>query len=141
MSNLQSSVTLSDEDLVAYGSVLDELRVELEHRAALMREGADIPSGGISFGKRVGEGTNIAIQRFEDVTIHGQVVHQLTAVGRAIDHLGRRHLRDLPGLQPADCDRPPRRDPLGSHLRVLRLNPTDDIRVERQNNRMNKRTL
>lgn len=88
MSNLQSSATLSDEDLVAYGSVLEELRVELEHRAALMREGADIPSGGISFGKRVGEGTSIAVQRFEDVTIHGQVLHQLTAVSHAIDHLG-----------------------------------------------------
>jgi len=52
-----------------------------------MRDGADIPSGAISFGKRVGEGTSIAIQRFEDVAIHGQVVQQLTAVGQAIDRL------------------------------------------------------
>jgi DnaK suppressor protein len=87
MPDAAASIPLSDEDLAAYGSVLEELRAELEHRAALMRDGADIPSGGISFGKRVGEGTNIAIQRFEDVAIHGQVLQQLAAVDQALERL------------------------------------------------------
>lgn len=78
---------LGEEDLAAYRSVLEEVRTELEHRAALLRDGADIPVGGISFGKRVGEGTSIAIQRFEDVAIHGQAVQQLTAVEQAIERL------------------------------------------------------
>ena len=43
-----------------------------------------MPSGGISFGKRVGEGTNIAIERFTDVAIHDQIVHQLAAVEAAM---------------------------------------------------------
>jgi len=87
MPDASTSFSLSDDDLAAYGSVLDELRCALEHRAALMRDGADIPSGAISFGKRVGEGTSFAIQRFEDVAIHGQVLQQLTAVGQALDRL------------------------------------------------------
>ena len=60
------------------------LRDELEARAAALRSGADVPSGGISFGKRVGEGTNIAIERFADVAIHDQIVHQLAAVEAAL---------------------------------------------------------
>ena len=87
MPNLTSPALLSNDDLVAYGSVLEELRVELEHRANLTREGADVPSVGISFGKHVGDGTGIAAQRFEDVTIHGQVLQQLAAVDQALGHM------------------------------------------------------
>lgn len=43
-----------------------------------------MPSGGISFGKRVGEGTSIAIERFADVAIHDQIMHQLNAVEAAL---------------------------------------------------------
>jgi DnaK suppressor protein len=43
-----------------------------------------VPSGGISFGKRVGEGTSIAIERFTDVAIHDQIVHQLADVEAAL---------------------------------------------------------
>ena len=43
-----------------------------------------MPSGGISFGKRVGEGTSIAIERFADVAIHDQLIHQLAAVDEAL---------------------------------------------------------
>jgi DnaK suppressor protein len=60
------------------------LRDDLERRAAALRAGADVPSGGISFGKRVGEGTSIAIERFADVAIHDQIVQQLTAVEAAM---------------------------------------------------------
>ncbi|MDP9465095.1 MAG: TraR/DksA C4-type zinc finger protein [Actinomycetota bacterium] len=69
------------EDLVA---CLEALRDDLEDRAAALRAGANVPSGGISFGKRVGEGTSIAIERFADVAIHDQIVQQLTAVEAAL---------------------------------------------------------
>ncbi len=57
---------------------------DLESRAASLRAGANVPSGGISFGKRVGEGTSIAIERFADVAIHDQIIHQLAAVEAAL---------------------------------------------------------
>ncbi len=69
------------DDLVA---TLEAVRDDLEHRAAALRSGANVPSGGISFGKRVGEGTSIAIERFADVAIHDQIVHQLAAVEAAL---------------------------------------------------------
>jgi DnaK suppressor protein len=63
---------------------LKALRDELEERAASLRAGANVPSGGISFGKRVGEGTSIAIERFADVAIHDQILQQLAAVDAAL---------------------------------------------------------
>jgi len=65
-------------------ATLRALHDDLTRRAAAVRTGASIPAGGISFGKRVGEGTNIAIERFTDVAIHEQLVHQLTAVEAAL---------------------------------------------------------
>jgi DnaK suppressor protein len=69
------------DDLVA---LLESLRDDLERRAAALRAGANVPSGGISFGKRVGEGTSIAIERFADVAIHDQIIQQLAAVEGAL---------------------------------------------------------
>jgi DnaK suppressor protein len=69
------------DELVA---TLEALRDELEARATALRSGATVPSGGISFGKRVGEGTSIAIERFTDVAIHDQLMHQLSAVNAAL---------------------------------------------------------
>lgn len=69
------------DDLVAS---LEALRDDLEIRADSLRSGANVPSGGISFGKRVGEGTSIAIERFADVAIHDQIIHQLAAVDAAL---------------------------------------------------------
>ena len=65
-------------------ATLEAVRDDLEHRAAALRSGANVPSGGISFGKRVGEGTSIAIERFADVAIHDQIMHQLHAVEAAL---------------------------------------------------------
>ena len=65
-------------------AVLKALRDDLERRAAALRAGANVPSGGISFGKRVGEGTSIAIERFADVAIHDQIIQQLAAVDGAL---------------------------------------------------------
>jgi DnaK suppressor protein len=69
------------------GEVLRALRVDLEARAAALRTGATVPSGGISFGKRVGEGTSIAIERFADVAIHDQIVQQMSLVDAALARL------------------------------------------------------
>ena len=63
---------------------LTALRDDLESRASALRSGATVPSGGISFGKRVGEGTSIAIERFTDVAIHDQIIQQLAAVDEAL---------------------------------------------------------
>ena len=67
--------------------LLVALRDELQARADALRNGATVPSGGISFGKRVGEGTSIAIERFTDVAVHGQLVQQLGAVEAALARL------------------------------------------------------
>ena len=63
---------------------LVELRDALAAQATALRSGAQAPSGGISFGKRVGEGTSIAIERFTEVAVHGQLIQQLAAVEAAI---------------------------------------------------------
>ena len=68
-------------DLVA---LLKALGDDLKDRAASLRAGATVPSGGISFGKRVGEGTSIAIERFTDVAIHDQIMQQLESVESAL---------------------------------------------------------
>ena len=65
-------------------ATLTALRDDLELRASALRSGANVPSGGISFGKRVGEGTSIAIERFADVAIHDQIIHQLAEVDDAL---------------------------------------------------------
>lgn len=67
--------------------LLVALRDELQARADALRSGATVPSGGISFGKRVGEGTSIAIERFTDVAVHGQLLQQLAAVDAALGRL------------------------------------------------------
>jgi DnaK suppressor protein len=67
--------------------VLGAVRADLQARADAIRSGADIPSGGISFGKRVGEGTSIAIERFADVAIHDQILGQLQAVDAALTRI------------------------------------------------------
>lgn len=87
MTEPTNSDRLSDRDLADFRNVLDELSSELDRLATAKRDGAEIPSGGISFGKRVGEGTSIAIERFADVTIHGQLLQQLAAVERARERL------------------------------------------------------
>jgi DnaK suppressor protein len=71
----------SSDDLIAS---LTAVHDDLESRAASLRAGANVPSGGISFGKRVGEGTSIAIERFADVAIHDQIMQQLAEVDDAL---------------------------------------------------------
>lgn len=68
-------------------SELETVHADLSARITALRSGADVPSGGISFGKRVGEGTSIAIERFADVAVHDQLVQQLAAVEVALQRL------------------------------------------------------
>jgi len=77
---------MSDDDL-STEELLRALHVELSGRAETIRSGATVPSGGISFGKRVGEGTSIAIERFTDVAFHGQLMQQLALVEAALQRI------------------------------------------------------
>jgi DnaK suppressor protein len=61
----------------------------LDKRADLLARMAGIsaaPSdaGGISFGKRVGDGTSIAVERLTQVAAHEQMLAQLAEVDRAL---------------------------------------------------------
>lgn len=44
-------------------------------------------AGGIGFGKRIGEGTNIAVERFAEVAIHDGLQGELATVRRAEERL------------------------------------------------------
>ena len=71
------------------GEVRDVL---LDKRADLLARMAGISaaptdSGGISFGKRVGDGTSIAVERLTQVAAHEQMLEQLGEVERALEKL------------------------------------------------------
>lgn len=40
-------------------------------------------AGGIGFGKRIGEGTNIAVERIGEVAVHDRLIAELATVRRA----------------------------------------------------------
>ncbi|MFN8157225.1 MAG: TraR/DksA C4-type zinc finger protein [Candidatus Nanopelagicales bacterium] len=71
----------------------DDVRaVLLDKRADLVARMAGISaapsdSGGISFGKRVGDGTSIAVERLTQVAAHDQMQSQLAEVERALAKL------------------------------------------------------
>ena len=48
---------------------------------------APTDSGGISFGKRVGDGTSIAVERLTQVAAHEKMLEQLAEVTRALEKL------------------------------------------------------
>lgn len=68
----------------------DEVRATLEaRRGELLARiagltAAPTDSGGISFGKRVGDGTSIAVERLTQVAAHEQLLHQVEEVDRAL---------------------------------------------------------
>ena len=49
--------------------------------------GAPVDTGGISFGKRVGDGTAMAVERLTNVAAHEQILIQLAEVDRALAKL------------------------------------------------------
>lgn len=67
-----------------------EVRAVLEHKRSDLLEriagisAAPTDSGGISFGKRVGDGTSIAVERLAQVAAHDQLLEQLADVDRAL---------------------------------------------------------
>ena len=56
---------------------------DIEHRLVAMEAAAITAVGGIGFGKRVGEGTNIAVERISEVAIHDGLQHELATIRRA----------------------------------------------------------
>ena len=61
-------------------------RADLIARAAGLTA-APIDTGGISFGKRVGDGTAMAVERLTNVAAHEQILIQLAEVDRALAKL------------------------------------------------------
>jgi DnaK suppressor protein len=61
-----------------------ELRTELEELTAAPRD----PTATVSFGKRVGEGTSLAVERIAQVDAARQLEAKLRDVERALDKLG-----------------------------------------------------
>ncbi|MGB9378822.1 MAG: TraR/DksA C4-type zinc finger protein [Mycobacteriales bacterium] len=67
-------------------AILARKRSDLEGELTqLEKPGED--NGGISFGKRVGEGTSIAVERLSQVAVHDGLGLVLTEVARAQDKL------------------------------------------------------
>lgn len=70
---------MSDDDVTA---LLAAKRTALEAQLSALTA-PQAPSGGISFGKRVGEGTNLAVERLSQVAAHEQLQDLLCDVVRA----------------------------------------------------------
>jgi DnaK suppressor protein len=64
------------------GGVLTRKRAELESELATLRAPAE-DQGGISFGKRVGDGTSMAVERLSQVAAHDRLQVLLLDVRRA----------------------------------------------------------
>jgi DnaK suppressor protein len=74
------------EDRTAVAAVLAAKRAELEAElAALSAPVGD--QGGISFGKRVGDGTSMAVERLSQVAVHERLQDTLADVVRAEEKL------------------------------------------------------
>lgn len=74
-----------DEEISA---LLDERRRELEAElAGIEATAAAATAGGIGFGKRIGEGTNIAVERISEVAVHDRLHAELATVQRAQEKL------------------------------------------------------
>ena len=64
-------------------TMLAERASDIEDRLAAIEAAAINAAGGIGFGKRVGEGTNIAVERFSEVAIHDGLQRELATIRRA----------------------------------------------------------
>ena len=64
-------------------ALLDARRADLLARMAGLTA-APTDAGGISFGKRVGDGTSIAVERLTQVAAHEQLLVQLEELDRAL---------------------------------------------------------
>lgn len=73
-------------DLVAVRRLLLDKQRDLVDRAAGLTAAPD-PIGGISFGKRVGDGTSMAVERLTQVAAHEQMLVQSEEIARALAKL------------------------------------------------------
>lgn len=72
----------------ALASRLAERRALLEEQlAGIVSDAATVTEGGIGFGKRIGEGTNIAVERLSAVAVHEGLLVELEAVRHAEEKL------------------------------------------------------
>jgi RNA polymerase-binding transcription factor len=74
------------EDRTAVAAVLAAKRAELEAELAGLSAPVD-DQGGISFGKRVGDGTSMAVERLSQVAVHDRMQDTLADVVRAEEKL------------------------------------------------------
>ena len=73
------------DDPAAVEPALAAKRAELE--AELAGLSAPVDQGGISFGKRVGDGTSMAVERLSQVAVHERLQETLADVVRAQEKL------------------------------------------------------
>lgn len=73
-------------DDAATRALLEDRRADITARMAGLTA-APTDSGGISFGKRVGDGTSIAVERLTQVAAHEQLLVQLEELDRALGKL------------------------------------------------------
>jgi DnaK suppressor protein len=73
------------QDRTALAAALAAKRAELE--AELAGLSAPVDQGGISFGKRVGDGTSMAVERLSQVAVHERLQDTLADVVRAEEKL------------------------------------------------------
>jgi DnaK suppressor protein len=60
---------LTDDEREHLAAMLDQRRAEVEAELAGLTRPTD-DAGGISFGKRVGDGTSVAVERLAQVAVH-----------------------------------------------------------------------
>lgn len=66
---------------------LNRRRETIEARLEDLEAGALSAASGIGFGKRIGEGTNIAVERLAEVSMHDSLLVELQKVRRAQDRI------------------------------------------------------
>jgi len=79
-------MTEDREALAKMASMLAAKRAELEAELAGLSAPVD-DQGGISFGKRVGDGTSMAVERLSQVAVHESLQDTLAEVVRAEEKL------------------------------------------------------
>lgn len=73
-------------DQAAVAQLLADKRAELEAELGALAAPPDA-SGAISFGKRVGDGTSMAVERYANVSVHERLLTVLADVRRAQEKL------------------------------------------------------
>ena len=77
----------NDQPRVDAAPSLAERSAEIESKLAAIEQAATSAAGGIGFGKRIGEGTNIAVERISEVARHDGLQSRLANVRRAEEKL------------------------------------------------------